>query len=121
MKVSGILMVLMLLLSISTVAAEKDYKKLLGVWEFVAPNAPQPYQRGTLTLKESDQKLAGEFTVQGQALAIPRITFGKDTLTLGFEVENNPITLKLRLSEGVLEGTTQTPDGPVKVTAKSVR
>lgn len=107
--------------SVSSQAAVKGYQKILGVWEFVAPSAPQPYDSGILTLKEKDLKLTGEFTVQGQALAIPHIEFGKDTLTLGFEVENTPIILKLKFTDGVLEGTTDSPDGPVKVTAKPAK
>lgn len=120
MKSTGILVTLLLVLSISisSNAADKGFKKVLGVWEFAAPNAPQPYDNGILTLKEVDEKLAGEFTIQGQAMAIPQIEFAKDTLTLGFEVENNPITLKLIFKDGVLEGTTDTPNGPVIVTAK---
>lgn len=123
MKVSGILIAFLVIISMSfsSKAAEKEYKKILGVWEFSAPNAPQPYNGGILTLKEVDQKLAGEFTVQGQALAIPQIEFAKDTLTLGFEVESTPITLKLKLKDGVLEGTTDTPNGEVTVTAKPAK
>ncbi len=120
MKSTGILLTLLLVISmsISSNAADNGFKKLLGVWEFAAPNAPQPYDNGVLTLKEVDNKLAGEFTIQGQAMAIPQIEFAEDTLTLGFEVENNPISLKLILKDGVLEGTTDSPNGPVTVTAK---
>jgi len=121
MKVAGLLFTFLLLISVSSKAAEKGYHKILGVWEFLAPMAPQPYDSGILTLKEVDQKLTGEFTVQGQAFAIPQIEFRKDTLSMGFEVESTPIKLKLKLTGGVLEGTTDTPDGPVTVTAKPAK
>ncbi len=119
MKFSGILLALLLSvsMSLSTQAVEKGNKKILGVWEFSAPDARQPYDKGILTLKEVDKKLAGELTVQGQALPIPQIDFLKDILTLGFEVENTPITLKLKLTDGQLQGSAETPDGPVTVTA----
>lgn len=120
MKVSGILVAFLVLISmsVSLKAEDKGNRKILGVWEFSAPKAPQPYDSGLLTLKEVDQKLTGEFTVQGQALLIPEIEFKKDTLTLGFEIQNTPITLKLKLTDGVFEGVTESPDGPVTVTAK---
>ncbi|MCX6236950.1 MAG: hypothetical protein NTY07_05215 [Bacteroidia bacterium] len=123
MNTSRILLVFLVIISmsLSSNAAVKGYKKILGVWEFSAPNAPQPYNGGILTLKDLDKKLAGEFTIQGQALAIPQIKFEKNILTLGFEVENTPITLILNLKDGVLEGTTDTPNGPVTVTAKPVK
>ena len=123
MKTSRILLVLLVIISmsLSSSAVAKGYKKILGVWEFSAPNAPQPYNGGTLTLKEVDKKLAGEFTIQGQALAIPQIKFEKKILTLGFEVENTLITLNLKLKNRVLEGTTDTPNGPVTVTAKPAK
>jgi len=119
MKISGILFALLLSvsMSISAQAVEKGHQKILGVWEFSAPEARQPYEKGILTLKEVDKKLAGEFTVQGQALAIPQIDFLKDILTLGFEIENTPISLKLKLTDGQLQGLAQTPDGPITVTA----
>ena len=59
-----------------------------------------------------------EFTIQGQAMAVPQTAFEKDALTLNFEVENNPIMLKLILKDGILEGKTDSPNGPVTVTAK---
>jgi len=123
MKIAGILFAFLILFSVqvSSRAAEKGYQKILGVWEFLAPNAPQPYDSGILTLKEVDLKLTGEFTVQGKALAIPKIEFRQDTLILGFEVENTPINLRLKLTDRVLEGVTETPDGPVTVTAKPAK
>ena len=120
MKISRILLVALLVISVclSSNAAEKKFKKIIGVWEFAAPNAPQPYDSGVLTIKEVDKKLAAEFTIQGQAMAVPQIEFAENTLTLGFEVESTPITLVLKLKDGVLEGITESPNGPIKVTAK---
>ncbi|HZK93287.1 MAG TPA: hypothetical protein VFC67_03705 [Prolixibacteraceae bacterium] len=120
MKISRILLVFLVVssLALSSNAAEKKFKKIVGVWEFAAPNAPQPYDSGVLTLKELDNKLAAEFTIQGQAMAVPQADFADNTLTLGFEVENTPITLVLKLKDGVLEGATDTPNGQVTVTAK---
>ncbi len=120
MKISRIFLVFLIIgsLALSSNAAEKKFKKIVGVWEFAAPNAPQPYDSGVLTLKEFDNKLAAEFMIQGQAMAVPQADFADNTLTLGFEVENTPITLVLKLKDGVLEGTTDTPNGQVTVTAK---
>ena len=119
MKFTRLLLAFLFILSmaVSTNAADKGYKKILGVWEFSAPTAPSPYDSGLLTLKEVDQKLVAEFTIQGQAMTIPQTAFDKDALTLGFEVENTPITLILNFKDGKLEGKTDTPNGPVAVTA----
>ena len=120
MKISRILLMLLVLFSVilSSNAAEKKFKKIIGVWEFAAPNAPQPYDAGVLTIKVVDKKLAAAFTIQGQEMAVPQIEFAGNILTLGFEVENTPITLVLKLKDGVLEGTTDSPNGQVTVTAK---
>ena len=123
MKISRILLVVLIIISVSlsSNAAEKRFAKIIGVWEFTAPNAPAPYDGGILTIKEVDKKLTGEFTIQGQAMAIPQIEFAEDLLTLGFEVDNTPITLVLSLKDGVLEGKTDTPNGQVVVTAKPAK
>lgn len=120
MKTTRVLLVFLVIISMSfsSNAAGKKYKKIVGLWEFSAPDAPPPYNGGMLTIKEVDQKLAGEFTIQGQAMAIPQIEFEENTLTLGFEVEGAPITLKMNLKDGVLEGQTDTPNETVTVTAK---
>ena len=122
MKITAILGTLLLVLSISISAAPADtsYKKILGAWEFSAPNAPQPYDSGGLILKEVKSKFSGEFVIQGQSLEIPQLSFAADVLTLNFEVEGNPIELKLKLKDGVMVGTTESPDGPVTVTVKPV-
>ena len=123
MKTSRFLLAILIviLVSISSNAEAKKYKKILGAWEFSAPNAPPPYDNGVMSFKEIDKKLAGEFIIQGQAMAIPQIDFEKNVLTLGFEVENTPISLVLNLKDGVLEGTTESPNGTVTVTAKPAK
>ncbi len=120
MKYPGIFLMFfaVILLSIPSAGAGTELKKILGLWDFSAPNAPQQYQKGTLMLKEVEQKLVGVFTVEGQVLPIPKIAFTDDILNLDFEVESTPITLKMVLKDGVLEGTTETPNGPVTVTAR---
>jgi len=123
MRTLRLLLVFLFVISISfsSKGEAKKYKKILGVWEFSAPNAPAPYEGGILTITEVEKKLTGEFTLQGQAMPIPQIEFKENALTLGFEVENTPITLILKLKDGVLEGTTDTPNGTVKVTAKPAK
>jgi len=120
MKISRMLLVFLVIISVtlSSKAVEKKFKKIVGVWEFAAPNAPQPYDNGILTIKEVEKKLAAEFTIQGQTMAVPQIDFAENALTLGFEVENTPITLVLKLKDGVLVGTTDSPNGTITVTAK---
>jgi len=120
MKRSLLLVLLVVLATLPSVSngAEKGYQKILGVWEFTATNAPQPYGKGTLSLKEVNHQLAGEFTVQGEVLPIQKIGFESEILSLEFEVENTPIILKLKLKEGQFEGKTDTPEGAVSVNAK---
>jgi len=120
MKKLGILLTFMVIVSHSLLSngAEPGFRKILGIWEFTAPNAPQPYNGGILTLKEVDQKLTGSFTVQGQSLPIPTIDFADNILSMEFDVENSPISLKLTLKNGVFEGTTETTNGQVTVSAK---
>ncbi len=110
--------IVVLTLSITSNAAEGGYQKILGMWEFSAPTARQPYGSGKLSLKEVNQKLTGEFIIQGQTTAIQKISFESDILTLNFEVENTPLVLKLKLKDGLFEGTTETPDGPINVKVK---
>jgi len=112
--------IVFLTLSITANATEKGYQKILGMWEFSAPTARQPYNSGKLSLKEVDKKLMGEFIIQGQTTAIHQLSFKSDTLTLNFEIENTPLVLKLKLKDGLLEGITDTPDGPVNVKVKPI-
>ena len=123
MKYSGMLLAFFVVVAISikSNAIEKGYKKVLGVWEFSAPGAPQPYDNGILTIKEVDKKLAGEYTIQGQAMAIPQTEYKEKTLIMNFEVENTAIILKLKLRDGVLEGAADSSNGPVTVTAKPAK
>lgn len=109
---------MIVMLNVLSYAAGTEFKKILGLWEFSAPSAPQPYNQGVLTLKDVDQKLAGSFKVEGQELPIPKIDFAGDTLKMEFEVESTPISLKMVLKNGILQGITDTPNGPVEVTAK---
>ncbi len=121
MKIKVLLFSLLLLATFSTYADVKGYQKILGLWEFSAPTAPQPYDTGTLNLKEVEKKLTGEFTIDGQTIEIPGVNYNEGMLTLKFEVENTDITLELKVQDGLMEGGTDTPNGRVMVKAKPVK
>ena len=120
MKKTAILLTLVFIFSafLTSTGADKDYKKVLGTWVYSAPSAPYPYSDGTIILKEVDNKLTGELSVQGNTVPIPEVTFVDGTLTLKMEVEYNPVETRLKLEKGELVGTSESPSGPISITAK---
>lgn len=98
-------------------AETKGNKKILGTWQYSAPSAPYPYSEGTITLKEVENKLTGEFNIQGEKITAKEVLFANDEVTLKFEVEYEPITAKLKLVKGELVGSADSPDGPITVKA----
>lgn len=120
MKISKVIFTFLIVFTFSILnsPAENKNNKILGEWKFLAPSAQKPYDRGLITLKEVDQKLIGEFTIEGMKSTIPQIKFKNDSLTLGFKVENVPIVTILIFKDSLFEGAADTPNGLIKVTAK---
>jgi hypothetical protein len=110
-------LILLLLTFYSANAEVKGNKKILGTWAYSAPSAPYPYSEGTIILKEVDNKLTGEFNIQGEKITAKEVIFANDEVTLKFEVEYEPITAKLKLVKGELVGSADSPDGPITVKA----
>jgi len=121
MKIFNVLILIMVLFVTTLHAESKGNGKILGTWSFSAPTAPQPYDSGTLTIKEVDKKLVGEFSIDGHALSIYKVQFEGDILSLSFLVENTTIFLKLTLKDGLMEGSTQTSEGPITVKLKPAK
>ncbi len=121
MKIFKVLFLMMTLFVTTLHAESKGNGRIIGSWNFSAPTAPQPYDSGTLTIKEVDKKLVGEFTIQGNSLSIYKVQFEGDILSLSFLVENTTIFLKLTLKDGLMEGTTQTSEGPITVKLKPAK
>jgi hypothetical protein len=121
MKIFKVLSLMMALFVTTLHAESKGNGRILGTWNFSAPTAPQPYDSGTLTLKEVDKKLVGEFSIEGHALSIYKVQFEGDILSLSFLVENTTVFLKLTLKDGLMEGTTQTSEGPITVKLKPAK
>ncbi len=119
MKKAAILFTLILLVTsfVSANAEPKEYQIILGTWQYSAPDAPYPYNEGTIIFKEVDNKLAGEFNIQGQVLPVKEVIFENDSVTMKFEVEYNPVSTTLKLIDGALVGNADSPNGPITVKA----
>jgi len=118
-KVFAFLFTLAFLAGISYEVGATD-KKITGVWKFEAPSAPYGYQKGTITIEEKNNKLAGEVKfADGYKIELKNIIIDGDVLTFGLYIDYNYINVKAQVdAKNVMTGEAQTPEGTVKITAK---
>jgi len=118
-RLFALILSFVLLAGISSEVNATD-KRMTGVWQFEAPSAPYGYQKGTITIEEKENKLTGEVKFSdGYKIELKDIVIKGDSLTFGLYVDYTYISVQTMVdAKNVMTGTAQTPEGPVKVTAK---
>jgi len=92
-------------------------KKIIGQWQYSAPTAPSPYGSGQINFIQDGEKLKGEIVIEGQKVEFSQITFKGEEVSVTINLESTPVTVKLKMVDEKLEGSAESPDGPVTITA----
>lgn len=99
-----------------------DNKEVTGEWKYEAPTAPYGYAAGVLVFKEKDGKLVGEVKFSDDyKIDLKDITYTEGQLKCGLYVDYNYVTIKAKIENELLNGTVDTPDGVMKITAKKMK
>lgn len=86
-----------------------------GTWEYTAQGAPEGYQSGTITIKDTELEvmIGGYQKVTGRDVKIE-----KNKLTCYTYVEGSRVDITLTMKDGIVSGTANTEEGSLPVTLK---
>lgn len=122
MKRSSLSILLILLISVFTVNAQSNTRKInpVGTWKFVAPAAPEEYSSGTITISLAEKQHTASMSFTGSEYKLPadKVKFSGDSLQFTVSVEGSDVNVFMRLeSDKKMAGKAVYSEGEVPITA----
>ncbi len=97
-------------------------KDVIGEWKYQVPTAPYGYSSGTFVITEKEGELTGYVKFDdGYKIDLKKLTYEEGVFKCGLYVDYNYVTLKTKIDGKNMDGTVNTPDGDMKVTAKKLK
>lgn len=95
--------------------------EVVGEWKYQVESAPYGYEAGTLVFSVSEGKLLGKVLLaENNKIDLQNVSYAEGELKFGLYVDYDYVTIKAKIKENKLEGSVDTPEGPMKITAKKV-
>jgi hypothetical protein len=91
-------------------------KKFVGVWEYNVPDAPYPYQTGTMTFSNVKKKISGFISIEGNTIDMEKVVSKKNNLTYEIYIEGETVIFNLTFKKKSFSGTASYSQGDLEIT-----
>ena len=114
----ALVLILFVTASFSTTDSDTTDLKMIGSWEYSAPDAPYEYQEGEIHFLMQDDKLVGYVSIEGYKIELEDIVVKGDKLTCEVYVEGESVTLELNFKKKTFTGTASYSEGTLDFSGK---
>ena len=117
------LLVLILFVTASFLTINKDTSdmKMVGSWEYSAPDAPYEYQEGEIHFLMQEDKLVGFVSIDGYKIELEDVIVKGDKVTCEVYVEGESVTLELKFKKKSFTGTASYSEGTLDFSGKKIK
>ncbi len=105
----------------TTDISSSKYKHIVGVWEYVSPDAPYGYSEGDIIFTVEAGVLKGVLDIQGYKMDLEDVKSNKNTVTFSLYVEGEDIEAEMKISGKVFEGTATFSQGALPFEGKKIK
>lgn len=100
----------------------QNNKSIVGDWKYNVSQAPYGYDKGVISLKESEKVLTGDVTFDlGYKANLQSVTLKNDTLRAGVYVDSEYVNIISLVKGNKLEGTVDSSIGIMNLTAEKIK
>jgi hypothetical protein len=100
-------------------ANANETDELLGKWKYQVESAPYGYEAGTLVFSLSDAELNGKVLLgDNNEIKLQDVSYKDGELKFGLYVDYDYVSIKAKITGNKLNGTVNTPEGPMKIVAE---
>lgn len=92
--------------------------KMIGTWEYSAPDAPYEYQEGEIHFLMQNDKLVGFVSINGYKIELEDVVAKGDKLTCEVYVEGESVSLELTFKKKTFKGTASYSEGTLNFDGK---
>jgi len=100
--------------------SSSKYKNIIGIWEYVAPDAPYEYSEGDIIFTVEAGKLKGVVDIQGYKMNLEDVEAKNNTVTFFLNVEGEDIEVEMNFSKDKAKGSASFSQGTLPFTANKV-
>ena len=118
---SSITLVFLIAVIANVQGVETKGTKIVGTWNYSAPDAAYEYSKGQIIISENDAKLEGVVNIDGNEMKLTNVKFKKDLLSFSLYVEDEYVSVKLTFKKNKFEGTANTSEGILEVTGEKAK
>jgi len=112
---STLIFTLILMSSFTLLETFKVNKKILGEWEYTAPQAPYEYQKGVLVFSKEGKELKGEMVIGGYSMVMEELVNVKTNVKSRINIEGEIVSFDLNFDKNTFEGTASYSEGSLEI------
>jgi hypothetical protein len=121
-KLLAFILLVTIVAGTASAVKSNDNKELTGEWKYEVPTAPYGYSAGVFVFSEKEGNLVGEVKfADDYKIDLKDVTYAEGVLKCGLYVDYNYVTIKAKIEDKSMEGTVDTPEGAMKITATKIK
>ena len=106
---------LFLTMSFTDVKHDEDSIKLLGSWEYLAPNIGMTFQKGAIEFSYDKDVLKGNVIFDDRIIPMENIVYDKNIVRSHIVIEGEQIDIFLKFESDSFKGTVSHPKGYLRI------
>ena len=106
---------LVILSGFGNIKSDEAPTKLLGSWEYLAPNIGLKYQKGAITFSYTDNILKGEVLLDSEVLPMRDLIYEDNKVRAHILIHGEKLDIFLRFETDSFKGTVSHPQGYLRI------
>lgn len=113
-------LLLFLTLSFTDVEHDEDSTKLLGSWEYLAPNIGMTFQKGAIEFRYEQEVLIGNVIFDDRIIPMENLVREKNIVRSHIFIEGEQIDIFLKFESDSFKGTVSHPKGYLRISGSRI-
>lgn len=106
---------LVILFGFGSIKSDESPSKLLGSWEYLAPNIGVKYQKGSITFSYVNNELKGEVVLDSEVISMKDLIYEDNKVRAHILIHGEKLDIFLRFETDSFKGTVSHPQGYLRI------
>ena len=117
----SMLLTLLVILSFTGIENTVSSKKIIGTWEYSAPDAPYEYQNGKMVFEMKEKTLTGYASIEGNKIDMENLVEKKGKVTCEAYIGGETVNFEMIFKKDTFSGKVSYSQGSLEITGTKVK
>ena len=117
----SMLLTLLVILSFTGIENTVSSKKIIGTWEYSAPDAPYEYQNGKMVFEMKEKTLTGYASIEGNKIDMENLVEKKGKVTCEAYIGGETVNFEMIFKKNSFSGKVTYSQGSLEITGTKVK